>query len=39
MKHKGELSLFNVVIKTKEASEFWYRKEYVIPSDMDSREY
>ena len=39
MKHKGELSLFHVVIKTKEASEFLYRKECVIPSDKDSREY
>jgi hypothetical protein len=37
--HKGELSLFNVIIKKKEASEFWYRKECVIPSDIDSREY
>jgi hypothetical protein len=39
MNHKGEPSLFNVITKTKEASEFWYEKEYVIPKDMDSREY
>ena len=39
MKYKGELSLFNVITKTKEASEFWCVKEYVIPKDMDSREY
>jgi hypothetical protein len=31
MKHKGEPSQFNVFIKTKEASEFWYEKDYVIP--------
>ena len=39
MKHKGEPSLFNVITKTKETSQFWYEKVYVIPKDMDSREY
>jgi hypothetical protein len=37
-KHKGEPSLFHVFTKTKEASEFWYEKDYVIPKDTDSRE-
>ena len=38
MKHKGETSLFNVVTKMKEASEYCYGKHCVIPTDMDSRE-
>ena len=37
-KHKGEPSLFNVITKMKEVSEYWYREDCVIPSDLDSRE-
>jgi hypothetical protein len=39
MKHKGEPSLFYVITKTKEESEFWYRKDYLILIVMDLREY
>jgi hypothetical protein len=38
MKPKLNHLYFYVITKKKEVSKFWYRKDGVIPSDMDSRE-